>query len=348
MSVINLGRTTKTNIVFYQTDGMGRDGYITYNNGGFWKNRQIKLKDIYNPPKKITIFHSLIHQPAPFNYISDGSGRDSYVIEHNGGLVKDFEPLFEQKLPKFLRKNEDVSIIKHKLFLTKSQRRYLSKIKKIQDGVVHRLYKDSIEKTKKNNIKHRKHRNKSFNNLLISKEKINSLTGIMTPMPAIENNRSRKLNNLLKIEKLNLENQSNSSINDNISQNKNIFEKTLKKRVIYKENSAQNIGMFNSRNNNRNIEVLKKTNVNSQSIINRSRDNIINEKNNIFKFYNNFSSKYRIKPTNNMRVFGNNTLGYSSQANSNTIKYRNKGCVLKSENFSMNDNNKNCDYRYEY
>ncbi len=142
MSVINLGRTTKTNIVFYQTDGMGRDGYITYNNGGFWKNRQIKLRDIH-PRKKITLFRSLFHQPAPFTYISDGSGRDSYVIEHNGGLVKNFQPLTNQQLPTFLRKNEDEdNLIKHKLFLTKSQKRYLNKIKKIQDGVVHRLYKD--------------------------------------------------------------------------------------------------------------------------------------------------------------------------------------------------------------
>ena len=44
MSVINLGRTTKGNIVFYSSDGMGRDGYITYNDGGFWKDKYIKSK----------------------------------------------------------------------------------------------------------------------------------------------------------------------------------------------------------------------------------------------------------------------------------------------------------------
>ena len=63
MSVINLGRTTKTNIAYYHSDGMGRDGYITYNDGGFWKDKYIKssvtqrnnhkfLTLIYFTPKK--------------------------------------------------------------------------------------------------------------------------------------------------------------------------------------------------------------------------------------------------------------------------------------------------------
>ena len=48
MSVINLGRTFKQSIAFYQTDGMGRDCYITYNNGGFWKSNHIRLKSLSN------------------------------------------------------------------------------------------------------------------------------------------------------------------------------------------------------------------------------------------------------------------------------------------------------------
>ena len=151
MSVINLGRTTRTNIAFYQTDGMGRDGYITYNNGGFWKDKQISPKSQYIP-KKFAIFRSLIHQTAPFQYFSDGSGRDSYVIENNGGLVKPFEPIAKQNLAKFLRKGDDFSSFSRKIFFTKAQRRYLNKLKKIQDGVISRLYNDSLEKIKKNNF----------------------------------------------------------------------------------------------------------------------------------------------------------------------------------------------------
>ena len=334
MSVINLGRTTKTNIVFYQTDGMGRDGYITYNNGGFWKNRQIKLRDI-QPRKKITLFRSLFHQPAPFTYISDGSGRDSYVIEHNGGLVKNFQPLTNQQLPKFLRKNEDEdNLIKHKLFLTKSQRRYLNKIKKIQDGVVHRLYKDSLEKIK-NNIKYR---NRSLNNLLINKEKINSLTGNMGSNSEIQNHNSISLNHLRQIEKQNFENQSNTSLNNNLSPIKNnIYQKMLKNKTIYKDNSAQNIGLFNSRNvnniNNRKIRVLKKIKINSQPLINRTHDDVMNEKNKIMNYYN-FGNRCPIEPINNRRIYGNNTLGYSSKNNLKKIEFN-------YDTMKINDNIKN-------
>ena len=167
MSVINLGRTTRTNITFYQTDGMGRDGYITYNNGGFWKDKQISPTSQYIP-RKFGIFHSLIHQPAPFQYYSDGSGRDSYVIENNGGLVKPFEPLAKQNLAKFLRKGDDFTNFSRKLFFTKTQRRYLNKLKKIQDGVISRLYKDSLEKIKKSKLDYE---NNSINDIFKLEEK---------------------------------------------------------------------------------------------------------------------------------------------------------------------------------
>ena len=44
----SLGRTIKSNFAFYETDGLGRDGYISYNNGGFWKDN---LKFAVNKPK---------------------------------------------------------------------------------------------------------------------------------------------------------------------------------------------------------------------------------------------------------------------------------------------------------
>ena len=152
MSLISLGRTTKSNIVFYSTDGMGRDRYITYNNGGFWKNniKQVSLKPDY-PKDMKKIFHSLNHQPAPFNYQSDGSGRDSYVIENNAGLVKKFDPLIKQKLMKYLRKEDE--IIQRKIFLTNSQKNILNRMNMMQKNVVNRLYNKSLEKIKINKIK---------------------------------------------------------------------------------------------------------------------------------------------------------------------------------------------------
>ena len=178
MSVINLGRTTRTNITFYQTDGMGRDGYITYNNGGFWKDKQISPRNpIYR--KKLSIFRSLLHQPAPFQYYSDGSGRDSYVIENNGGLVKPFEPLAKQNLAKYLRNGDDFQNLNRKIFFTKRQRRYLNKLKKIQDAVVSRLYNDSLEKIKKNNLECRAYSSNMF--FKYDKKKIRPATGPISP-----------------------------------------------------------------------------------------------------------------------------------------------------------------------
>ena len=65
MSVVNLGRTTRTNMVFYSTDGNGRDGYITYNDGGFWKKniKQISLKPDYPRNNKKTFIHYFIKLP---------------------------------------------------------------------------------------------------------------------------------------------------------------------------------------------------------------------------------------------------------------------------------------------
>ena len=220
MSVINLGRTSKTNITFYQTDGLGRDGYITYNNAGFWKDKQIKSKRAY-PRKKFGIFHSLIHQPAPFTYYSDGSGRDSYVIENNGGLVKPFEPLAKQKLDKFLRNGDEKQILRHKIFLNKTQRRYLNKLKKIQDGVISRLYNDSLEKIKKNNLQYRTNSINDF----FSKEKNKPMISALTPKNELKNlsmsfnyinSQQNQDNNLTENKEKNLDVKITSNRNKNI------------------------------------------------------------------------------------------------------------------------------------
>lgn len=89
----SLGRTLKTNLPFYSCDGFGRDTYIGFNNGGIWKENisKVKLKPEYEIPK-YSSFHSLRHAPAPKKYFSDGSGRDSYVVYDEGGLVNLFLP----------------------------------------------------------------------------------------------------------------------------------------------------------------------------------------------------------------------------------------------------------------
>ena len=147
----NLGRTIRNNISLYIRDGQGRDGYIAYNNGGFWKDPEgINIKKIkYEHPQRKT-FHSLNHSPAPFNYIRDGSGRDNYIAYNNGGLTKGFIPNFKVNLLHFLRKNDSVPSFSFKFnkkrILSKREIAYFGFLNKIQTDVVKRLYEDEKEK----------------------------------------------------------------------------------------------------------------------------------------------------------------------------------------------------------
>ena len=156
MSAISksLGRTVKTNIILYTTDNQGRDGYITYNNGGFWKDniKQIRIKSSF--PRYINnTFHSLHRDVPSFNYYSDGRGRDTYVLKDNAGLTKEFHSLANgQILSKYLRKNNGFSfnqkLNNHKLFLTPSDKENYLKNYQIQKNVVSRLYNQCLEKFK--------------------------------------------------------------------------------------------------------------------------------------------------------------------------------------------------------
>ena len=340
MSIINLGRTTKSNIVFYSTDGMGRDGYITYNNGGFWKNniKQITLKPDY-PKSTKKIFHSLYHQPAPFNYQSDGSGRDSYVIENNAGLVKKFEPLIKQKLTKYLRKEDE--ILKRKVFLTRSQKQILDKMKKIQNNVVNRLYNDSLEKIKKNRLKLK---TKSMNDFFDE----NTLKKNFESISPIKNNKNKDKDsnslNKKSIENCNYYNY-NHNRNNHINKflnptkekgQKNLFDRVLKNRNINKNNSMKNMAYFDKRDNTGKVKVLKNLNINSYYNSSNFKDNkttnnikkkdetikyykIDNIKKNSFnkKHYNVVVSPYDFRSKKNFRTTNMNNTTDNSNFNNN-------------------------------
>lgn len=136
-------RTVKTNIIIYPTDGCGRDGYITYNNAGFWKQniKQIVPKETFKRPP-FGVYHSLKNKPPIWTYYSDGTGRDSYVYYNNGGLKRNFSPLARQTLQKILRgKQGDNSSYNHqRIHLSKDEKIYLNKINTIQKNLVNRLY----------------------------------------------------------------------------------------------------------------------------------------------------------------------------------------------------------------
>ena len=161
-------RTVKTNIILYSTDGKGRDGYITYNDAGFWKEniKQIVPKETF-ARVPFRVFHSLRRIPPIWTYYSDGSGRDSYVYYNNGGLKKQFNPLAGQNLQNFLREKiiDNPKNNHQKIHLSRDEKIYLDKIKQIQKDCVNRLYNPNNYKLKNNN-RYRYNNNLNNNNIL--------------------------------------------------------------------------------------------------------------------------------------------------------------------------------------
>ena len=85
----SMQRTSHLKYASYHGDGSGRDTYIVLNNGGltssdkqFMMTRNNKLGAPCNTssPKKDAV---------SFKYYSDGTGRDSYVMQNSGGLQND-------------------------------------------------------------------------------------------------------------------------------------------------------------------------------------------------------------------------------------------------------------------
>lgn len=88
-----LGRTFNPKFTTYGGDGNGRDGYIIFNNGGLNELRDYQgsvgdckfktgpnMQQIATQPRK---------EATAFDYIPDGSGRDTYIIR-SFGLKRDY------------------------------------------------------------------------------------------------------------------------------------------------------------------------------------------------------------------------------------------------------------------
>lgn len=168
-------RTVKTNIILYPTDGFGRDGYIAYNNAGFWKEniKPILPKEVFKRPP-FAVFRSLKNTPPIWTYYSDGSGRDSYVYYNNGGLKRQFSPLASQNLQNYLREKkieERTNYHHQKVTLSKNEILYKNKINKIQKDLVNRLY-NKYKLGNNNPINNNRYENKIFNTLHRSSSQI--------------------------------------------------------------------------------------------------------------------------------------------------------------------------------
>ena len=138
----------RPNIILYTRDGTGRDSYISYNDGGFWKDIDQKIKP--KPKFPFTPFstqHSFRKNPMPLHYHSDGFGRDSYIFHNNGGLTNGFTPLSNYKLQCFLRQNSgNFYPNSNKIKLNKSELKHKNLIYKIQQNVIKRLYENEKKK----------------------------------------------------------------------------------------------------------------------------------------------------------------------------------------------------------
>lgn len=155
---MTLYRTQRESFVMYPSDGLGRDRYIKYNNGGFWKGREdeIALKPTY-PNGTSAAYYSLNHEAASLHYRSDGSGRDSYIIENDGGLVRSFCPMSRFQLKDILRtpdkgvfnysSNANCQGLRKKiLYVSRGQIRRNDHLRNVEKGLINRLYTKEKEK----------------------------------------------------------------------------------------------------------------------------------------------------------------------------------------------------------
>jgi hypothetical protein len=158
--VSSLYRTFRPSFNAYNSNGEGRDIYIQYNNGGFWKMDILPGQNITKYSNQSNYrFRSLNHRAAPFKYQTDGSGRDSYISFNDGGLRINTKPLTNYHLSDFLRQdnnnllewNKTGSNWNKKKYLSKAEIKYNKLIKNIEKGVVDRLYNKEKHKFIKDN-----------------------------------------------------------------------------------------------------------------------------------------------------------------------------------------------------
>ena len=194
--VSSLYRTFRPSFTAYNSNGEGRDIYIQYNNGGFWKMDILPGQNINKNSKGSNYrFRSLNHRAAPFKYLSDGSGRDSYISCNDGGLKLNSKPLTNYHLIDFLRGDNNNFLEWNRTGTNWNKKHYMSKaeikhnklVKKIENGVIDRLYNKEKHKFIKDKNLDKDVFCKTESNWM-KKERVNSVDKFM------------KKNNLPKIE----------------------------------------------------------------------------------------------------------------------------------------------------
>jgi len=141
----------------YVPDGTGRDGYINFNSGGFSRfiPKQVipVCYEIIKPSVRNTI-RDISKTSWTFKYKSDGSGRDSYILQGSGGLQRDYREAkgFGDTLRKGFYDIKDIKLknksdnsmsnkmVKYR-FVSKNEYFHSARLRKIQTEVTKRLYK---------------------------------------------------------------------------------------------------------------------------------------------------------------------------------------------------------------
>ena len=92
-------RTYHPKYVTYTGDGSGRDGHIVFGNGGLHELRDYQgskprhpFNHFKNVPSQVSAPRK---EPTAFDYVPDGSGRDSYVI-FNYGLKRNYRSSYNE------------------------------------------------------------------------------------------------------------------------------------------------------------------------------------------------------------------------------------------------------------
>lgn len=259
----NLWRTQRIRFPEYKSDGMGRDYYIKFDNGGYWADQfHITKKPDYERCR-YSNYHTLFHQAAPYKYMADGRGRENYIL-FSDGLRRDPKSLLSFKLEDFLRNGKTIGGAplnrgsQKGRYMSLSEKRYNNQLQGIEKKLIKRLYTEPMRE-----IMEKKRKQKEEDEFYESKA---AALGIgpdenkveLNTLPSLENRPVGKSVEIKKRIKLNPQKNENkeSEIDTLMRQSGEIQNYELKhgrKRLLTLEGFKTNTSGFGSLNKKKRI-----------------------------------------------------------------------------------------------
>ena len=324
--MMGLYRTFKQNLVPYYSDGRGRDGYIMYNNAGFFHNVPTNFVDSYNSKiatfvsTKVTRKNTSPFSKAPcVHYHSDGSGRDKYILINSGGLINDSKPLKSYKLVDFLRKDDCVYSppkSTQRMWMTKSMLKHYKELRIKENDLINRLYHKERKKCIRmkniepltsfsevelegiwNTSRFNKTNNNSFSRLLLNSERIRTSN----------NKKNTETNNNCPYKHITaLRKKRNIEVVDpTLRKNYSTFNKNCIVNI-----SNNNINSYNKKNNFANYNKISLMNGKMEQKNFKNNINLVNylanKVNHNFRKYEKFNAKDRLLKLQKFKEFHKN------------------------------------------